>query len=59
MEIYRQWVALTRSAVDHSPDGTRRPYWLKRPLKPVKEAYTLPEEPFMATLVSDEGTSPE
>ena len=46
MEIYRQWVALTRSAVDHSPDGTRRPYWLKRPLKPVKEAYALPEEPF-------------
>ena len=46
MEVYRQWVALTRSAVDHSPDGTRRPYWLKRPLKPVKEAYTLPEKPF-------------
>ncbi len=46
MEVYRQWVALTRSAVDHSPDGTRRPYWLKRPLKPVKEAYALPEEPF-------------
>ena len=49
MEVYRQWVALTRSAVDHSPDGTRRPYWLKRPLKPVKEAYKLPEEPFQTT----------
>jgi hypothetical protein len=46
MEVYREWVALTRSAVDHSPDGTRRPYWLKRPLKPVKEAYQLPEKPF-------------
>jgi hypothetical protein len=46
MALYRQWVALTRSAVDHSPDGTRRPYWLKRPLKPVKEAYNLPEKPF-------------
>ena len=24
-----------------SPDGTRRPYWLTRPLKPSKEAYKL------------------
>lgn len=46
MEAYREWVALTRSAVDHSPDGTRRPLWLKRPLKPVKEAYKLPDKPF-------------
>ena len=45
-ELYRRWVALTRSAVDHSPDGTRRPLWLKRPLKPVKSAYKLPEKPF-------------
>jgi anaerobic selenocysteine-containing dehydrogenase len=46
MEVYQQWVDLTRSAVDISPDGTRRPFWLKRPLKPVKEAYKLPEKPF-------------
>jgi anaerobic selenocysteine-containing dehydrogenase len=46
MEVYRQWLALTRSAVDFSPDGTRRPAWLKRPLKPVPEAYKLPERPF-------------
>jgi hypothetical protein len=46
MEVYREWVAMTRSAVDYSPDGTRRPYWLKRPLKPVYEAYKLPEKPF-------------
>jgi len=46
MEVYRRWHALTRSAVDHSPDGTRRPFWLKRPLKPVREAYDLPDEPF-------------
>ena len=46
MEIYKKWHALTRSAVDHSPDGTRRPYWLKRPLKPVREAYKLPTDPF-------------
>jgi len=46
MEVYQEWVGLTRSAVDISPDGTRRPYWLKRPLKPVKAAYKLPEKPF-------------
>ncbi|MBN4056167.1 molybdopterin-dependent oxidoreductase [Rhodothermus sp. AH-315-K08] len=46
MEAYREWVALTRSAVDHSPDGLRRPRWLKRPLKPVISAYRLPEKPF-------------
>ena len=44
--VYREWVAKTRSAVDCSPDGTRRPYWFKRPLKPVKAAYKLPEKPF-------------
>ncbi|MFQ5615280.1 MAG: molybdopterin dinucleotide binding domain-containing protein, partial [Anaerolineales bacterium] len=43
MEVYREWLAMTRSAVDHSPTGERRPYWLKRPLKPVREAYKLPE----------------
>jgi anaerobic selenocysteine-containing dehydrogenase len=46
MEVYREWHALTRSAVEHSPDGTRRPLWLKRPLKPVEAAYALPTEPF-------------
>ena len=46
MAVYREWVAMTRSAVDYSPDGNRRPLWLKRPLKPVLEAYKLPERPF-------------
>ena len=32
----------TRPAILHSPDGTRRPYWLLRPLKPGREAYQLP-----------------
>ena len=41
MKIYREWVALARSAEQVSPDGTRRPYWLNRPLKPVKDAYKL------------------
>ncbi len=43
MEVYGQWVDLTRPASKFSPDGTRRPAWLKRPLKPVAEAYRLPE----------------
>jgi anaerobic selenocysteine-containing dehydrogenase len=42
MAVYREWLALTRSARDFSPDGNRRPYWLKRPLKPTKKAYLLP-----------------
>jgi len=42
MEVYREWRALTRPATDHSPDGTRRPKWLKRPLRPVDEAWRLP-----------------
>lgn len=46
MEVYREWKALTRPAHRHSPDGTRRPKWLKRPLKPVDDAWELPERPF-------------
>ena len=42
---YRRWLALTRPADGHSPDGTRRPYWLMRPLKPGRDAYRLPDEP--------------
>ncbi|MFP4598758.1 MAG: molybdopterin-dependent oxidoreductase [Persicimonas sp.] len=44
MEVYRQWMAKTRPAKEHSPDGTRRPYWLKRPLKPTREAYKFPDD---------------
>jgi hypothetical protein len=42
MQVYREWLATTRPADKVSPDGTRRPYWLTRPLKPTKEAYKLP-----------------
>ncbi|MFQ5679644.1 MAG: molybdopterin dinucleotide binding domain-containing protein [Gemmatimonadota bacterium] len=42
---YREWLALTRPASRHSPDGTRRPYWMIRPLRPEKEAYRLPTPP--------------
>jgi anaerobic selenocysteine-containing dehydrogenase len=44
MAVYEEWKALTRPASRVSPDGLRRPYWLKRPLKPVIEAYKLPEQ---------------
>jgi anaerobic selenocysteine-containing dehydrogenase len=40
--VYREWLALARPAQTHSPDGTRRPYWLLRPLKPGRDAYRLP-----------------
>ncbi len=42
MAVYEEWLAKTRSATVHSPDGTRRPAWLKRPLKPTPAAYLLP-----------------
>jgi anaerobic selenocysteine-containing dehydrogenase len=41
-EVRQRWLALTRSALSVSPDGTRRPYWLLRPLKPGHDAYRLP-----------------
>ena len=42
--VYRTWLQFTRAADEHSPDGTRRPYWLLRPLKPAREFYKLSEE---------------
>ena len=44
-EVYQKWLSLTRPADTHSPDRTRRPYWMLRPLKPAREYYKLPEEP--------------
>ncbi|MDT5272662.1 MAG: hypothetical protein QOH49_4848 [Acidobacteriota bacterium] len=43
--VYRTWLQFTRPADTYSPDGTRRPYWLLRPLKPAREFYRLPIEP--------------
>ena len=40
--VFKDWLEKTRSAADHSPDGTRRPHWLIRPVKPTKDAYKLP-----------------
>ncbi len=39
---YQEWMQKTRPASTHSPDGTRRPYWMLRPLKPSREVYRLP-----------------
>jgi hypothetical protein len=41
---YLHWLSMTRPADTHSPDGTRRPYWLLRPLKPAREFYRLPDQ---------------
>ncbi len=40
-EVYRAWLGKTRAAAAHSPDGTRRPHWLIRPVRPVRDAYRL------------------
>ncbi len=36
-EIYKEWFSMTRPAEGN--DNLRRPLWLARPLKPIKEAY--------------------
>jgi hypothetical protein len=43
-EVYRRWLELARPAGATSPDESRRPYWLLRPLKPARDAYRLPAE---------------
>ena len=40
---YQEWLARTRPARQVSPDGTRRPFWLLRPLKPGRDVYRLPD----------------
>ncbi|MDA8283852.1 MAG: molybdopterin-dependent oxidoreductase [Actinomycetota bacterium] len=40
--VYSEWLAMTRGAAEVSPDDTRRPSWLMRPLKPSASAFTLP-----------------
>jgi anaerobic selenocysteine-containing dehydrogenase len=49
-EVYKRWLAMTRPADKHSPDGTRRPYWLLRPLKPAREFYRLPDQEELAAV---------
>lgn len=40
-DVFEEWLERTRPATRHSPNGTRRPYWLLRPLKPQKAAYVI------------------
>jgi anaerobic selenocysteine-containing dehydrogenase len=40
--VFHKWLELTRPADRYSPDGTRRPWWLLRPVRPEREAYRLP-----------------
>lgn len=49
-EVYLKWIARTRSAEKFSPDRTRRPYWLLRPLKPAREFYRLPDQTELASV---------
>jgi len=44
-QVYAEWLAKTRPAGSFSPDGTRRPAWLMRPLKPSAAAFALPTVP--------------
>jgi anaerobic selenocysteine-containing dehydrogenase len=41
--VYEKWLEQTRGARSHSPDGTRRPWWMLRPVRPEREAYRLPD----------------
>jgi len=41
---YKRWLEMTRPAHLHSPDGTRRPYWMLRPVRPERAAYDLPAD---------------
>jgi anaerobic selenocysteine-containing dehydrogenase len=42
-QIYTEWLEMTRTATRISPDGSRRPRWLMRPLKPGDDAFALPQ----------------
>ncbi|MGH7919929.1 MAG: molybdopterin dinucleotide binding domain-containing protein, partial [Candidatus Dormibacteraceae bacterium] len=41
-QVYERWLKMTRSADQVSPDRTRRPFWLMRPVKPGRAQFTLP-----------------
>ena len=43
-EVYQDWLRDCHPAMTYSPDGTRRPYWMLRPLKPTPRAYRIPQE---------------
>ncbi|HLU30926.1 MAG TPA: hypothetical protein VK088_04145, partial [Acidimicrobiia bacterium] len=39
--VYQEWLQLARDARRISPDRTRRPKWIMRPLKPEPQAWEL------------------
>ena len=39
MEVYREWLKMTRPAGPHSPGGLRRPLWLARAVRPTDDAF--------------------
>ncbi len=39
--VFERWLRMAKTAYEVSPDGTRRPRWLMRPLKPTKRASQL------------------
>jgi len=39
-QVYQEWLARTKPGP--GPDGTRRPRWLDRPVKPTPDAYRYP-----------------
>ncbi len=41
-QAFDEWLRKSRPADRFSPDGTRRPHWLIRPVKPTAAAYKLP-----------------
>jgi anaerobic selenocysteine-containing dehydrogenase len=43
--LYLEWLTKARTAQQVSPDGDRRPYWLMRPLRPVRDRYRIPPAP--------------
>ena len=58
--VFREWLEMARPARDHSPDGTRRPYWLLRPVRPERAAFRLPAEGSAAAVGGEPGaTAPE
>jgi anaerobic selenocysteine-containing dehydrogenase len=40
-QVYRDWLSKTKPGP--GPDGTRRPLWLDRPVKPTPDAYIYPD----------------
>jgi anaerobic selenocysteine-containing dehydrogenase len=42
--VFAEWLSKSRPADRYSPDSTRRPRWLIRPLRPTAAAYRLPKE---------------